>query len=670
MERLSRRDFLRVSAFVAAGSLAAACVQPGATEPAPAGAAAQATTAPAGAAPAAASRESPMLADLVAQGKLPPLDERIPKNPFVPVAIDGIGKFGGTMRKSFSGQFDTSVIYKIVDKGMVELNHEFVWRPCVAESYSVNDDATEYVFHLREGMKWSDGEPITTEDYRFYFEDWQSNRDLNPVQAEALCSVVEGERVPAVFAAPDDFTVSYTFVQPKGLFLLTSEIREGPPFIAAHYYKKFHIAYTDKAELDKIAKELNVEGWVALFDLKIDYLQQVDAPLHMPWIPKNPFVDEFVVYERNPYYWEVDAEGNQLPYIDKVTFRLFKDPQVNMMWAMNGELDCLARALLNTPEDLSVLKQNETTGDYTLMLWKDAGPSGVYFNLTAKEPRVRELFQARDFRIAISHAANRDQMRQQLLNGAGRNTQASPPPTTPYYCAKLAEAYLEYDPDKANALLDGLGYTERDSDGYRLWKDGSGERLSFVNYKNGTTQSPEELLLTDNFKAVGLDMLFKGVDRSLSKEAWWSNEAQMCVEGERSSLVPLASMFIWVTGNTGKRAWANCWATWRAEPNNPIAEKPPEGHWIWNIWSAWEELQRTTGDEAQKQVLFKILDIWATELPAVGLITDYPVPIVVKNGLKGLTGTDGFPWDNGPTRYEYMVDPATWYWEEPAKHTG
>ncbi|NLD42844.1 MAG: hypothetical protein GX657_05050, partial [Chloroflexi bacterium] len=95
--------------------------------------------------------------------------------------------------------------------------------------------------------------------------------------------------------------------------------------------------------------------------------------------------------------------------------------------------------------------------------------------------------------------------------------------------------------------------------------------------------------------------------------------------------------------------------------------KPPEGHWIWDIWAAWEELQRTVGEENQKQVFWKILDIWARELPVVGLYGDRPLQMVVKNGFKGIR--EGYPYECCSTSYEYIMESATWFWDDPAKHT-
>jgi peptide/nickel transport system substrate-binding protein len=291
----------------------------------------------------------------------------------------------------------------------------------------------------------------------------------------------------------------------------------------------------------------------------------------------------------------------------------------------------------------------------------------MHFNMTTKDPRVRELFQERDFRIATSICLNRDEMRELLYDGFGTNMQYVPwPDDNPLYYPKLANVYLEYDPDRANELLDGLGYTERDGEGYRLWKDGSGERISWTCL--GSPDDAKNLMLIDYFEGIGLQLNFRSVERALSIEMHQSNEVEMTSGEADRNLVPLADPQIWIKHrNINDRPWANAWTAWYLNPDNPIAEEPPADHWIWDIWGYWEELQKTAGEEAQKEIFWRILDIWAEELPSVGLFGDYPLLVVVKNGFKGIH--EGYGWDCCTTVYEYVIDNATWYWDEPEKHT-
>jgi len=376
----------------------------------------------------------------------------------------------------------------------------------------------------------------------------------------------------------------------------------------------------------------------------------IERPTHEPWLNKNVWSDEVVTLERNPFFWEVDTEGNQLPYIDKLRYNDFADTQVAIMRVVNGEVDCQARHHYSF-DNFTVLKESESIGDYKIQLWRGTRIACMHFNMTTKNQRLRELYQERDFRIAVSHACNRDEMRELLVDGYCRNTQYVPPPDSPYHYEKLANAYLEYDPDKANALLDGLGYTERDGEGYRLFKDGSGDRITMTAIGGGTEPTPYVLMLMDYFKGVGLQLIYRGMDRALSIEMHQSNEVEMTAGQADRNLIPLADPQIWIKyTNINDRPWCNAWTAWYLDPTNPIAEEPPEGHWIWDIWGYWEQLQQTVDTEAQKEVFFKILDIWAEELPSVGLYGDFPILVPVKNGLKG-------------------IKEGSWYWDDPDKHS-
>jgi len=671
MNKLSRREFLRVSALAGVSTLAVACAgQPTAAPEPTAPPVAEPTTPPeVPEGPPSRYNEAPELAEKVAAGELPPVDERLPENPFVVVGLDGIGNYGGGWRLNKRGQADTYARGQVVERALLEINQDLKMIARLAESWEVSDDATEWTFYLRRGVKWSDGAPMTAEDFRFWYEDLILNREYTTAHPEILSSVVEGERIPAEFSAPDDFTIKYKFQQPKALFHYWGGLVNGlGNAVPAHYLKPFHPDYGDKAEIDAlIAGNPSWDDWTQLLGDKNNYNVNPERPTHEPWIPTNVFSDEVVINVRNPYFWTVDTEGNQLPYIDKLMFREFQDRQVAIMRVVNGEVDCQARHHYGW-ENYTVIKEGEATGDYTVQIWNGTRVACMHFNMTTKNARLRELFSERDFRIAMSLACNRDEMRELLMDGFCRNTQYAPPLDSPLYYEKLSNAYLDYDPDRANELLDGLGYTERDAEGYRLFKDGSGERISITAIGTTPEATPFLLMLIDYFRGVGLQMNYRGMDRALSIEMHQSNEVEMTAGQADRNLIPLADPQIWIKHtNINDRPWCNAWTAWYLDPTNPIAERPPDGHWIWDIWGAWEELQRTVDEEKQKEIFWRILDIWSEELPSVGLYGDIPIPIAVKNGLKGIHG--GYGWDCCSTSYEHCIDNATWYWDEPEKHS-
>jgi len=677
---VSRREFLRVSSLLAATSIVSSCVptstsslstvEPSGT-PAPSQSPEAAGTRAGTPETAPGYREAPTLASLVQQGQLPPVEARLPLEPHLATGLDGIGNYGGALRKSFSGQSDSATVKYMLDRGLVACNEQLVMRPMVAASWQINEDATQHTFGLRKGMRWSDGQPLTTEDYRFYYEDVILNREITSAHPEALASVIDGERVPATFEAVDEDTIRYTFEQPKALFHYWSGVNRDIPASPAHYMRQFHRQYVEEAELKELVKQEDLEDWTQLYIDKDQWLNNVERPVHYPWVPRDPWTAENVIYQRNPYFWETDTEGNQLPYLDQLQFGLALSTEVAVMRAVNGEIDCQARTI-GSFDNFTVLKEGEATGDYTVQVWRAAPVWGFHFNMTTKDKRLRELFSARDFRIATSLAMNRDEMRELLFEGYGTNRQYSPPQDSPLYHEALSNAYLDYDPEQANLLLDSLGYKDRDPEGYRLWDDGSNQPLSFtllggvLFHGGGQSATRFELLIMDYLKGIGLKVNYRGLDRALSSELHAVNEVEMTTSPMDRNLVPLADPRIFV-GMAADRPFVNAWRAWRVDPTDPIAEEPPSGHWIRTIWDLWDEIQRTADEQTQNRLFSNILDIWAQELPCIGLFGDLPQLVVVKNGLKGIHS--GLPYDSGVSRYEYLIDDATWYWDNPDRHT-
>jgi len=213
--------------FATAGMAVAACGggAPAAEAPAAAQAPAEAPAAPAVVAgPSSQYNEAPMLADMVAAGQLPVVDERLPVNPLVLDGLDGIGNYGGLWRSGFSGQADTTGLGQLIWRGLVSINQDLVINPMVAESWEVSEDASQYTFHLRKGMRWSDGEVFDSSDFVYWFEEEVKNETLTSVFPAYLTSPVDGENIPVEMSAPDATTVVFKFASPNALFHMEGKI--------------------------------------------------------------------------------------------------------------------------------------------------------------------------------------------------------------------------------------------------------------------------------------------------------------------------------------------------------------------------------------------------------------------------------------------------------------
>jgi peptide/nickel transport system substrate-binding protein len=611
-----------------------------------------------------------MLAELVANGSLPPVDERLPGNPLVMEVQESIGNYGGGIRRASKGVSDKWGPTKCQDHGLVWYDTDLVMRARIAESWELSDDARTWTFHLREGMKWSDGSPLTTENIQWWYDNELQNTDLSPAPGDAW--VTGPDRDLMELNIEDDYNFSVTFVDPKPLFLYSLgriSPGDGPLgtfYAPGHYMAQYHIELTEDPEaLEAQVAEAGFETWAQLYIDRNWWYLNPERPSIGPWLSKNSLSGELFLMERNPYFFAVDAEGNQLPYLDTITHRLFEQDDVFNLWIINGEIDFQARHV--NIGNFTLFKENEENGDYQVLIGASSGHVALQLNQTTKDERLREFFQNRDVRIAFSLAVDREAINELVYDGLYTPRQYSPLSTSPNYYPTLSEAYIEYDPDQANALLDAAGY-ERGSDGMRTWNDGSGETISFVIEGTATAGSTDEdavqqviRYLTD----LGISATYRAVERSLYTEHHQSNEIEAAWWGGDRTVVPLAAAIIFI-GTQPDRPWCPAWGYFRTQPTNPVAEEPPEGHWIWEIWRIWDELAQEPDPATQNALFEQILDIWATELPMIGYLGEAPAPIIVKNGFRNYL--PGFPVDD-VTGDEHLLNTETYFWEDPENHT-
>jgi peptide/nickel transport system substrate-binding protein len=428
--------------------------------------------------------EPPMLAARVVSGDLPPVEERLPLEPLVEEVVDEIGQYGGTLRRAFLGPGDHNNYTRVVYDALVRFapdGSEVI--PHIAKGWESNADFSEWTVFLREGMKWSDGQPFTADDIIFWYEHILLNEDLNPT---VPIWMQNADGTTASVEKVDDYAVKWVYSQPNTAFLLDLANKDGADraisnlaFVPAHYMEQFHPDFADEADLQAKVDAAGFDTWVELFAVEAFPHMSGTRPSTAAWMPTGTSVaDQVFTLSRNPYYFAVDPEGNQLPYLDEVRFTFYSDPEALNLAAVAGEIDMQGRHI--NMSSYPVLKENEEAGSYHVVTWPTFGGSDavVMFNQTwiANEPELGALLQELDFRIALSHAIDREAIKESAFFGIGEARQPVPAPFHPYYPGdEYAHKYTELDLDTANALLDGLGLTERDDEGFRTLS--SGERL-------------------------------------------------------------------------------------------------------------------------------------------------------------------------------------------------
>jgi peptide/nickel transport system substrate-binding protein len=358
-----------------------------------------------------------------------------------------------------------------------------------------------------------------------------------------------------------------------------------------------------------------------------------------------------VVAERNPYYWKVDPDGSQLPYLDTIRHELVGDEEVMLLKATQGDLDIVTRHI-NSLEYKPVLADGRDEGDYRFVDLQTSfmNEMVVSLNLNHQDPVKREIFQNKDFRIALSHAINRDELNTAVFQEQGEAWQAAPNPDSIYYDEEMAKQYTEYDADLADRMLDDAGYAERDSDGYRVGPDGERIRITVEIASPGPTPYMVDAmeLVAGYWDAVGIDTRAEPVDRSLFQEHTTASDHDAAVwNGTGGFRDEVLAPLYYLPSRTTIVAWAVEWAAYFVNRGEE-ADTPPEAP-LRQMELYWE--MESEPDEARREELFReILQIAKDEFYTIGTVR---IPLsygTVANRLKNVP-------EMFPTAYRFG-DPA------------
>ena len=589
---------------------------------------------------AAEYSESPILAAKVAQGELPPVAERLPQQPEVVTPFEEPGRYGGTIHLGLTGSNDHNSILRIVGpQGLTRWNLEWTEAlPNLAASWDIEGEGRSFVFHLRPGTKWSDGQPFTADDVLFNMNDVFLNRDFGAIPSRYI---VGGE--PVKVEKIDNYAVRFTFAEPYGSFLfdLASPRGQHPTLFPKHYCKQFHPTYNPDAA--KLAVEAGVTTWQALLTARCGDIEiparwgNPDKPTLDPWVITEPYVGGAVrvVLERNPYFWQVDTKGQQLPYVDRIENKVFQNAEALLIAAIAGDIDVQVRNLDN-PANRPVLAENREKGGYDF--FEATAPGGTVMliqpNLTHKDPEMRALFNQRDFRIALSLGINRQELIDIALLGEGRPWQLGPYEDDPRYNEKLSKQFTEYDPARANQLLDGLGYTKRDDQGFRLLP--SGKRLRFqVDVIPSIVPESVDLLelIERQWAQIGVDMEINSIERAFFFERVsnaYDHDMAVWAAGENwapgSLLQEMVPIWMGARYGIGWWQWFLSNGTKGVEPPDHIKERK-------RLRDAW---LAAVDDGERNRLLQEIIGIAADQFEVIGTASYGPRYGIVKNNMKNV----------------------------------
>lgn len=437
--------------------------------------------------------EPDWIAEMVAAGDLPPVEERLPENPQVILEgfmSTGIGEYGGLWR-DFSGiategwnlcagqtqgWYGINAIYdeSLVQSGTAFLRNDAIEPfPNLATDWAWSEDGTQLTMNLVRGAKWSDGDPFDAEDVMFTWEDVILDDNVNSWTNRSRWQI-NGEDV--TLEAVDDYTILWTFPVERPAYMLFNMDFLDFTVCPAHIYKPMHPTYNSDSDYNTF------ETFQVADDLPVVSMG--------PWVPVEYRTDEFMVFRRNPYYWKVDSAGNQLPYLDEVTFEKGSDGVGRTLGTLAGSIDHTNLENPNTYVEAVTRSQEDDAHFY--IEW---GPETLLYNInlnlsatlgveTERDEAMRALFRDVRFRRALAHAIDGDGLGQSLVRGPfTRDFSGGLAPGSGYYDVNSV-VYYPYDTDAAAMLLADLGFEDTDGDGILNWTDGTlaGENLSLSLY--------------------------------------------------------------------------------------------------------------------------------------------------------------------------------------------
>ncbi len=482
--------------------------------------------------------EAPELAKRVALGELPPVEERLPEEPLIVPTIERIGQYGGTWRRGFTGRADGNNFDRLIHDHLIYYDLDgYTLVPHIASGWEISEDGTTFTFHLRRGMKWSDGAPFTADDFVFAYEDVTLNENINPVipfPTKADGQVYNVEKIDETTVRFTFHKANYMFIENVGALAIGGQFtREWtcPLYAPRHYLMQFLPKYAPESDLQDKLKAAGDKNWVHLFKRMAIPLENRDLPVVGPWKIVTPITSDVCSLERNPYYFAVDPDGNQLPYIDKIVSPFVENLEVFNARVIAGEVDMQARHVLL--DKVPVLKREAARGNYRVLIWPNSGGSdaAIIINQTWEgDPEIEKWLRNRDFRIALSDAIDREEINESIFLGMGQPRAYVTTPDNPYYPGpEFEKKYAVRDLDKANEILDKLGLDRKDRDGYRLRSDNKERLIITLSVLRQAMLNFEGVaeLLANHWKGVGIYTHLSVEERSYHSKRHSTNEHQL-----------------------------------------------------------------------------------------------------------------------------------------------
>ena len=592
-------------------------------------------------------RETPSLAARVREGELPPVAERVPAEPAVAdLAAKGRapGVNGGTLRMFVGRAKDVRYMAAYGYARLVGYAPDYALRADLLRDYRLEDGGRRLVLVLRKGHKWSDGAPFTTEDFRYWWEDVALNEHLSPA-GPPVEMLVDGK--PPAVEVLDETTIAYAWTAPNPR-ILPALAQARPVYIyrPAHFMKKYHAKYADPEALRERVGE-KYRNWAELHNRK-DNLYKFDnpeLPVLQPWYNTSEKNGQRYVLERNPFYHRIDPAGRQLPYIDRVELEIAA-PGLIPLKTSNGEAGLQTRSLGFA--DAPVLKRNEADYGFKTRLWRSGYASEValYPNLTYLDPVWRGLMRDVRLRRALSLGISRRMINKVLYFELAEERAVAPLEESPFFDRALAEAWTDFDPARANALLDEIGLTARNGAGIRLLPDG--RPMEIVIETAGERREVADILelVIATWRELGIRLLVRPMDRDILRNRAYAGRSMMVAWYGWNNGVPAPHTvpFELAPVDQSNFTWPIWGQNYQTKGDMGAPPDVPEAARLLDLFEVWNRARSRGEREAAWR---EMLEIHADQVFVIGTVSRAPLPVAAHASLMNVPDEGLYAWDPG-----------------------
>jgi peptide/nickel transport system substrate-binding protein len=611
-----------------------------------------------------AFKGAPELDQAVATGYLQDVSLRLPENPRVMnLAAMGRepGRHGGTIRMLIGSQKDIRLMTINGYARLVGYDQDLKLQPDILESFE-NEDDRVYTFHIRKGHRWSNGELLTAEDFRYCWEDVILNEDL---RKGGLPTELLGGGKPPRFEIIDQYTVRYSWEHPNPGFL--PKLAAPQPLVVvmpSGYLRSFHKDYQDPFRLSALMTQYRVKKWADLhIKLSRSYRpENPDLPVLDPWRNRVAPPAEQFVFERNPFFHRVDENGLQLPYADRVVLSL-STPDIVAAKTGSGESDLQLNGL--DFADYTFLKDSEKLFPVKVKLWERTQGSRLALlpNLNCGDEAWRTLLRDVRMRRALSLAINRHEINLAAFYGLARESSDTVLQQSPLFRPDYARAWSGHDPATANRLLDELGLTERNGDGIRLLPDGRKAEIVVETAGESTLETDVLELVTDHWREVGISLFIRTSQRDVFRSRAMGGDIVMSLWGGIDNGVPTPDM------NPGQLAptaddqlqWPVWGMHYLSRGKKGKAPDLPEAARLLELLGEW---YGSTTTEERAAVWADMLHLYTDQVFSIGIVNGGLQPVVHARDLKNVPDRALFGFE--PTAYLGVYMPDTFWLDREA----